>query len=119
MASDEVGRVQSHFDNLDDELSSGLTKNVRSQATVEPDTSPPSSVGFVMLEFTRQEDGNQKLEDESLNGDDGNHAQNDVRSVPHLEPPHEFEEGNETNDSTKVGDGSHDGTELVRVTVQL
>ena len=78
MAGDEVGRVQSHFDNLDDEFSSGLTENVRSQATVEPDTCPPSSVGLVVLEFTRQEDGNQKLEDESLHGDDGNHTQNDV-----------------------------------------
>jgi hypothetical protein len=52
MASDEVGRVQSHLDDLDDEFSSRLTKNMRAQATVEPDTGPPSSVGLVVLEFS-------------------------------------------------------------------
>lgn len=119
MAGDEVGRVQSHFDDLDDELSSGLTKDMCAQSTVEPDTGPPRSVGFVVLEFSRKEDGDQELEDESLNRDDGNHAKDDVRSVPHLKPPHEFEEGNETDDGTKVGNGGHNSTKLVRVAVQL
>lgn len=119
MTGNKVGRVQAHFDDLDDELSSGLTEYVCTQATVEPDTGPPSSVGLVMLELSRKEDGDKDLEDASLNGDDGDHTQYDMRSVPQFEPPHEFEECNKTDDGTKVGDGGHDSTKLVGVTIQL
>lgn len=119
MAGDKVGRVQAHFDNLDDEFSRGLTEYVCTQATVEPDTGPPSSVGLVMLELSREEDGDKDLEDASLNRNDGDHTQHDVRGVPEFEPPHEFEEGDKTDNGTKVRDGGHDGTELVGVAIQL
>lgn len=38
MANNKVGRVQAHFDCLDNELSGGLRKCVRTQTTVEPNT---------------------------------------------------------------------------------
>jgi hypothetical protein len=119
MTGDEVSRVQAHFDNFDDELSSRLAEHVRSQTSVEPNTRPPCSVGFVVLEFSRKEDRDKDLEDTSLHSDDRNHAQNDVRGVPQFEPPHEFEERDEADNSTEVGNGGHDCAELVRISVQL
>jgi hypothetical protein len=119
MTGDEVGRVETHFDDLDDEFSRRLAEDVRSQASVEPDTSPPCSVGFVVFKFSREENRDKNLEDTSLDGDDRNYAQDDVRGVPEFEPPHEFEERNETNNSAKVGGGRHDSAELVRISIQL
>ncbi|KAJ9109911.1 hypothetical protein QFC19_001891 [Naganishia cerealis] len=117
MTGDEVGRVQAHFDNLYDEFSSRLAEHVRSQTSVEPNTSPPSSVRLVVLELSRKEDGDKDLEDASLHSNDRNHAQHDMGGVPKLEPPHKFKECNETDNGAKVSDGSHDSSELVRVSV--
>lgn len=57
------------------------------QSSVEPNTSPPSSVGFVMLEFTGEEDGDEDLEDTSLDSNDGDETEDCVRCVPELKEP--------------------------------
>lgn len=38
VAGNKVGRVQAHFDCLDNKLSGGLRERVRTQTTVEPNT---------------------------------------------------------------------------------
>lgn len=103
VTSEEIGRVKTHLDGLDDKLSSGLGQGVRSETSVEPDTlicqslpkvesremtySPPSSVGLVVLELSRQEDGDQDLEYTPLNSDDGNDTEDRMRGGPSLEVP--------------------------------
>jgi hypothetical protein len=103
VTSEEIGRVKTHLDGLDDKLSSGLGQGVRSETSVEPDTlicqslpkvesremtySPPSSVGLVVLELSRQEDGDQDLEYTPLNSDDSNDTEDRMRGGPTLEVP--------------------------------
>jgi hypothetical protein len=97
----KVGRVETHLDRLDDKLASRLAEDVGTEAAVEPDTSPPGAVGLVVLELSRQEDGDENLEDGTLDSNDGNHAEDSVRSVPHLEVPQELEEGDHADDGTQ------------------
>lgn len=82
MTSDKVGRVQPHFNSLNHKLPSRLTERMTPQTPIEPNTSPPSSVGFVMLELSGQEDGNEDLEDTPLNGNHGDKTEDGVRGVP-------------------------------------
>lgn len=49
--------------------------------------SPPSPVGFVVLELSREEDGDEDLENATLHGHDGNDTEDCVGSVPELEEP--------------------------------
>lgn len=87
MTGEEVGRVQTHLDDLDDELSSRLAQYVRTQTSVEPNTGPPSPVGLIVFEFSRQEDRDEDLENSSLYADDGNDTEHGVRDIPELEEP--------------------------------
>lgn len=111
----KVCRIQSHFNSLNHKLSSRLRESVRSQTPVEPNTSPPRSVCLVMLELSRQEDGNENLEDTPLNSNDRNDTENGMTRVPELEEPEEFEESHDTNHSTEMGNGGHGGSELIGV----
>lgn len=119
VTSNKVGSVKTHLDRLDDEFTSGLRERVRAETTVEPNTSPPRSVGLVVLKLSGQEDGDEDLEDTPLNRHDRDDTEHSVRGIPKLEEPKELEEGNHTNNRTKVGDGSHGSTELVGVRVEL
>jgi len=38
MTGKEIGRVKTHFDSLDNKLSSGLRQSMRSETSVEPNT---------------------------------------------------------------------------------
>ena len=38
VTSEEIGRVETHLDSLDNELSGGLRKSVRTKTSVEPNT---------------------------------------------------------------------------------
>lgn len=71
-----------------------------------------------MLEFSRQEDCDEDLEDGSLNGDHGDHGHDGMGSVPEFQIPQEFEETDETDDGSKVGNGSHDRSKLIGVVVE-
>jgi hypothetical protein len=46
-----TGSEETELDKLDDELSQGLGHDAVSDASVVPDSGPPSSVGLVVLEF--------------------------------------------------------------------
>jgi hypothetical protein len=134
VASEEIGRVETHFDSLDDELSSGLRQGMRTKTSVEPHTldvsyvcepqkqkaySPPSSIGLVVLELSREEDSNQDLEDTSLDSDDCDDTEDSVGCTPSFEVPEQFKECNHTNDGGKVSHGSHGSAEGVGVRVEL
>lgn len=49
--------------------------------------SPPSSVGFVVFELSRQEDSDKELEDTPLHTDDSDDTEDGVGSVPKLKEP--------------------------------
>ena len=119
MTSDKVGRVQTHFNSLDDKLSSGLRESMSSKSSVEPNTSPPCSVRLVVFELSREEDGDEDLEDTSLDGHGGNDTQDGVRSFPKFKEPEELEESDHSDHGTKVGNGSHSRTELCRLGIKL
>ena len=55
--------------------------------TTIPASGPPCSVGLVVLELTRKEDGDENLMDSTLNCDDGYQTQNSVRRIPGLKEP--------------------------------
>ncbi len=87
MTSEEIGRIETHFDDLDDELSSRLAEDMRTQPSVKPNTSPPSPVGLIVLELSRQEDSDEDLEDTSLHTDNGNDTDHSMRSIPEFQEP--------------------------------
>ena len=70
----EIVRPQRHLHNLDNELASGLRHRRRAKATAVPLTSPPCAVRLIMLEFTRQENGDEDLVDGALNENYGDEA---------------------------------------------
>ncbi len=87
MTSEEIGRIETHFDDLDDELSSRLAEDMRTQPSVKPNTSPPSPVGLIVLELSGQEDSDEDLEDTSLHTDNGNDTDHSMRSIPEFQEP--------------------------------
>ena len=78
VTQDEVRTPEGHFHDLHDELSGRLGDGIVSKATAVPFTSPPSSVCFIVFEFTRQEDRNEDLRQGTLNSNNGNNSQDGV-----------------------------------------
>lgn len=72
-----------------------------------------------MLELSGQKDGDQDLEDTSLDGDNGNDTEDSVGCTPSLEVPEQFKECNHTDDSGEVSHGCHGSTKGVGVRVEL
>lgn len=87
VASDKVGRVQAHLNRLDDKFSRRLAERVRAETAVEPNTSPPCSVGLVVLELSGEEGRDEDLENTTLDRNDGDKTKDGVRGVPGLEEP--------------------------------
>ena len=73
VAEDEVAGEHSQFDNLAQELAARLRQ--RMPAHVVPFARPPRDVGRVRLELARQRQRHDELDDEALDGDDGDHAE--------------------------------------------
>ena len=69
---------QTHLDDLDQELSSGLAESVTSKTAAVPAASPPSAVRLVVLDITRQEDRDDDLVDGALDGNNGDETQDCV-----------------------------------------
>lgn len=141
VASDEVSGEEAHLNELDDKLAHRLAhRSVGTKRPVVPNTRPPGAVRLIVLELAREEDRNEDLEERPLDGDDREHAEEGVRGLPRLEEPleggrggssaserwkgaakrtHEkLKEADHSNDSSSVGDGSHDGSELGAAVVQ-
>lgn len=57
------------------------------KSTTIPASGPPCSVGLVVLELTRKEDGDENLMNSTLNCDDGYQTQDSVRRIPQLKEP--------------------------------
>lgn len=57
------------------------------ETTSIPSPSPPGTVRFIVLEFTRQEDRDKNLVHRTLDRDDGNETKNRMRGVPTLQEP--------------------------------
>ena len=87
MAHEEVGAPERQLDDLHDEFTRRLGHRVRTQSTAVPLASPPCAVRLVVLELTREEDGDEDLLDGTLDSNDGNDAEDSVRSVPELQEP--------------------------------
>ena len=58
-----------------------------SEAPAIPLTSPPSPVGFVVLELAGQEDRNKDLLDGPLDCDDGDDTEDGMGGVPKFQEP--------------------------------
>lgn len=72
-----------------------------------------------MLELSRQENSNEELEDTPLHTDNSDDTKDGMGSVPKLKEPKQLEEDNHTSDSTEMSEGSHCGSKLMSVRVQL
>lgn len=60
-------------------------------------TIPESLVHLVVLVFSAQEDSNQELEDESLDGHRGHHSEDGVADIPSFQVIEELESANHAN----------------------
>ena len=75
------------FDDLHDKLSSRLRHSMGTESTSIPLASPPSTIGFIMLELTWKEYRDEEFEDGALNVDDSNQTKYRMRSIPELQEP--------------------------------
>ena len=78
MAGEEVSGPERQLDDLNDELASRLRYGIRAEATAVPLASPPCAVRLVMLEFARQEHGDQELVNRTLDMNDRDETQHRV-----------------------------------------
>ena len=87
MARQEVRAPQRQLDDLHDELARRLRHRGRAQAAAVPLARPPRPVRFIVLELTREEDGDEDLVDRALDEDDRDETEHGVCDVPQLEEP--------------------------------
>ena len=83
----EVGGPEGHLDDLDHKLTGRLRERRRAETTTIPLSRPPCLVGLLVLQLTREEDGDEDLLDSALNRNNGDDTEHSVRRVPELEEP--------------------------------
>ena len=106
VAKDKVGSEQAELGDLANVFSTWLRHRMPSHRV--PFTSPPGDVGGVLLELASQRQRNDQLEDKSLQGNHGNHAQQGACEDPSFQEEHHFEEGEQHDDGSAMSDGSQD-----------
>lgn len=111
VAKDEVRGEETHLRDLAQEFTSGLRDRVPAERV--PLAGPPCYVGCVGTEFSRQGEGDDKLVDESLDGDRRDHAQKSLGKAPAFQEEHDFEECQHHDDCDGVCNGSQDSTKLL------
>lgn len=104
MAKDEIRSKHAQFRDLAEELTTRLRDCVPAHSV--PLSSPPCDVRGVGLELTSEGESDDKLEEESLNGNNGDHARQCLYEAESFQEHHNFEESEEHDDSNSVGDGS-------------
>ena len=87
MSSEEVGAPQGQLDDLDNILARRLRHSVRAQPTAVPLAGPPRPVRLVVLELTREEDGDENLVNRPLDVDCCSDTHDGVRHVPRFKEP--------------------------------
>ena len=92
----EVRREVSQLSDLTQELTARLREAHPSHAV--PFTGPPSNVGRVGSELTSEGQSNDKLVDETLDGDHSNHTRKSLGEVPAFQEVHDLEEDDEGDD---------------------
>jgi len=113
VSQQEVRTPKRHLDDLDDIFTGRLGNRGGSKAAAVPLTSPPSPVGFIVLELTGQEDRNKNLLNGSLDCDDGDDTEDGVGSIPELQEPEELEKCNDANECGEMGKRGHVRSELL------
>ena len=78
VSKDEIRTPEGHLNDLDDELASWLGHGCTTKASSGPFTSPPCSVGFIVLELSSEEGGNDDLVNCALNGNDTDDTEDSV-----------------------------------------
>ena len=104
MSQDKVTRKHTQFRDLAEEFTTGLRHRV--PAHIVPLARPPSNIGRIRLELTRKRKSDDELEDETLEGDNSDHAEERFGEVEAFEEEHHFEERQKHDDRDTVGDGS-------------
>ena len=87
VSDEEVRAPQRQLDDLHDELARRLRHRGRAQAAAVPLARPPRPVRLIVLELTREEDGDEDLVDRALYEDDRDETEHGVCDVPQLEEP--------------------------------
>lgn len=112
VAEDEISGKEGTLDDLYEEFSQRLRNRMPAETRRPPLSAPPCSVCLVVLELTREEDGDDRFEERSLDGDSSKHADDDVRHPPSLQIPDELEECQQPEYSQAVHRRSDDSREL-------
>lgn len=118
VAENKVTAKHHGFDNLTQELSGRLGHGHPAQTGGVPLTRPPRSVGLIVLEFSSQAQANNQLQDQSLNGNGGNHTKKGLLEHKALQEPHDFKEDDLDNDRDTVGNTRHHGRCLLATNTQ-
>lgn len=87
MSQQEVRTPKRHLDDLDNKFAGGLGNRGVSKTAAVPLTSPPSPVGFIVLELAGQEDRNKDLLNGPLDCDDRDDTEDRMGSIPELQEP--------------------------------
>jgi hypothetical protein len=111
MAQDEVTSKEAELSDLAEELSGGLRQCAPAHRV--PLARPESNVGLVGLHLPGKSKSDDELQEESLDGNDRNHAAERPGEVEALEGIHDLEEYQHHDNCKGVRDGSEDATELL------
>lgn len=111
MAQDEIGGEHSKFRDLAEEFATRLRDGMPAHGI--PFASPPSNVRGISLELSSEGEGDDELEEESLDGDDCDHAGQSLDETEAFQEEHDFEEGEKHDHSDSVSNSSQNSTELL------
>jgi len=106
----EVRREVSQLSDLTQELTARLREAHPSHAV--PFTGPPSNVGRVGSELTSEGQSNDKLVDETLDRERGDHADKHLGEAPSLKEEHDLPHDDKDNNGDGVSDSGQDSTEF-------
>ena len=107
----EVRREVSQLSDLTQELTARLREAHPSHAV--PFTGPPSNVGRVGSELTSEGQSNDKLVDETLDRERGDHANKHLGEAPSLKEKHDLPHDDKDNNGDGVSDSGQYSTEFL------
>ena len=111
VTEDEIRSEHAQLGNLAKELETRLRHCVPAHSV--PLARPPSNVGGVGFEFAGKGEGNDELEEEALDCNNGDHTGKALDEVEPFQEHHGFEEREEHDDGNGMGNSGQDSTELL------